>query len=104
MGANAKTMASAQAAYQAAQEQYAQCDQQAQRAIHDWQQGLLKYGFSDEPHYLSARLNDDTLTHIEKQITQYEERGAMLNGELQALSRQLNDKEPPLLEPLCLGA
>ncbi|WP_154173342.1 AAA family ATPase [Vibrio metoecus] len=98
-----KQLASAQASYQAAQEQYAQCDQQAQQATQDWQQGLLKYGFSDEQHYLSARLNDDTLTHIEKQITQYEERGAMLNGELQALSRKLKAKEPPVLEPLLLG-
>ncbi|QXC55754.1 SMC family ATPase [Vibrio mimicus] len=95
-----KHLASVQAAYQAAVEQHKESQQQAQQAAQAWQEGLKYYGMHDEQHYLQSRLTDEAMLQIETQIAQYEERGAMLNGEQQALTRKLVDKTPPDLEPM----
>ncbi|EEY99203.1 exonuclease SbcC [Vibrio sp. RC586] len=95
-----KHLASVQAAYQATVEQHKESQQQAQQAAQAWQEGLKYYGMHDEQHYLQSRLTDEAMLQIETQIAQYEERGAMLNGEQQALTRKLVDKTPPELEPM----
>ncbi|TXZ09560.1 SMC family ATPase [Vibrio mimicus] len=95
-----KQLASVQAAYQAALDHHKECQQQNEQAVLAWQQGLQNYGLRDEQHYLAARLTDEVIAKIEAQIAQYEERGAMLSGEQQALSRKLADQTQPDLDPL----
>ncbi|ENM5766634.1 SMC family ATPase [Vibrio mimicus] len=95
-----KQLASVQAAYQAALDHHKECQQQNEQAVLAWQQGLQNYGLRDEQHYLAARLTDDVIAKIEAQIAQYEERGAMLSGEQQALSRKLAAQTQPDLDPL----
>ncbi|HGF7478740.1 TPA: AAA family ATPase [Vibrio mimicus] len=95
-----KQLASIQAAYQAALDHHKECQQQHEQAVLAWQQGLQNYGLSDEQYYLAARLTDEVIAKIEAQIAQYEERGAMLSGEQQALSRKLADQTQPDLDPL----
>ncbi|ENM5905979.1 SMC family ATPase [Vibrio mimicus] len=95
-----KQLASVQAAYQAALDHHKECKQQHEQAVLAWQQGLQNYGLSDEQHYLAARLTDEVIAKVEAQIAQYEERGAMLSGEQQALSRKLADQTQPDLDPL----
>ncbi|ENM5903204.1 SMC family ATPase [Vibrio mimicus] len=95
-----KQLASVQAAYQAALDHHKECQQQHEQAVLAWQQGLQNYGLRDEQHYLAARLTDEVIAKIEAQIAQYEERGAMLSGEQQALSRKLADQTQPELDPL----
>ncbi|MEF2485115.1 SMC family ATPase [Vibrio mimicus] len=95
-----KQLASVQAAYQAALDHHKECQQQHEQAVLAWQQGLQNYGLCDEQHYLSARLTDEVIAKIEAQIAQYEELGAMLSGEQQALSRKLADQTQPELDPL----
>ncbi|ENO8416057.1 SMC family ATPase [Vibrio mimicus] len=95
-----KQLASVQAAYQAALDHHKECKQQYEQAVLAWQQGLQNYGLRDEQHYLAARLTDEVIAKIEAQIAQYEERGAMLSGEQQALSRKLADQTQPDLDPL----
>ncbi|ENM5774723.1 SMC family ATPase [Vibrio mimicus] len=95
-----KQLASVQAAYQAALDHHKECQKQHEQAVLAWQQGLQNYGLRDEQHYLAARLTDEVIAKIEAQIAQYEERGAMLSGEQQALSRKLADQTQPDLDPL----
>ncbi len=95
-----KQFASVQAAYQAAIEAHRESQRQQEETTSAWQQGLLHSGFSDESAYLAARLTDEAIVNIERQIAQYEERSAMLSGEQQALSRKLAEKNRPELEPL----
>ncbi|QIL86924.1 SMC family ATPase (plasmid) [Vibrio sp. HDW18] len=95
-----KQAASAQAAYQAALEQHRQIQQQAQQALNQWQQGLQHYALVDETHYLAARVTEQRMLELEAQIAHYEQRGAMLGGEQQALARKLHAKSWPQLAPL----
>ncbi|AEA79958.1 AAA family ATPase [Vibrio cholerae] len=95
-----KQFASVQAAHQAAIEAHRESQRQQEETTSAWLQGLLHSGFSDESAYLAARLTDEAIGNIERQIAQYEERSAMLSGEQQALSRKLAEKNRPELEPL----
>nr|NKQ94705.1 SMC family ATPase [Escherichia coli] len=67
-----KQFASVQAAYQAAIEAHRESQRQQEETTSAWQQGLLHSGFSDESAYLAARLTDEAIVNIERQIAQYE--------------------------------
>ncbi|MCG3726223.1 AAA family ATPase [Vibrio cincinnatiensis] len=68
-----------------------------QRMQQEWQQALTQSPFTDQEHYLQARVDDSSITEMEGKIRQFEQLWSTLQGKLDNLQQALADKPFPQL-------
>ncbi|EKO3714634.1 SMC family ATPase [Vibrio metschnikovii] len=100
-------LAAAQQALSSAQASLISAEQQAkhwldseQRLAQEWQAALNDSAFSSLEDYLQAKLAEETRLSIEQKVRQFEQRLATLQGQWEALAKELHNQTPPNLTEL----
>lgn len=87
----------AQSSLTSANEQCATWTKEWQRMQQEWQAALSQSPFTDQEHYLQARVDDTSIAEMEGEIRQFEQLCSTLQGKLDNLQQTLADKQPPHL-------
>ncbi|MCG3728926.1 AAA family ATPase [Vibrio cincinnatiensis] len=87
----------AQSSLTSANEQCATWTKEWQRMQQVWQAALSQSPFTDQEHYLQARVDEASIVEMEGKIRQFEQLWSTLQGKLDNLHQTLTDKQPPHL-------
>lgn len=95
-----KQLSAAESSLNDALNQQQQWKQEYQSAEKHWEQVLAESSFISQEQYLAAKLSEPEISALEAEIRQYEDRGAALKAQSEAISGELKDKQLPEMEPL----